>query len=127
LLAGNLRARAGEVLPKAEIMDDARARVSMREVASRYETLAPRAEHSADETQAASTSGWCPKATAGHGARDVPVLRLLLSAPGAHAAAPAFGRRVRMLHFALGSIGFVLGVFLLIDQIDKIRGGAQIP
>jgi len=50
LLANNLRARAVEILAKAEIMDEARARVTMREVASRYETLAQRVEHGADET-----------------------------------------------------------------------------
>jgi hypothetical protein len=49
LLASNLRARAEEILAKAEIMDDARARVTMREVALRHETLAQRVEHGADE------------------------------------------------------------------------------
>jgi hypothetical protein len=49
LLANNLRARAEEILAKAEIMDDARARMTMREVASRYETLAQRVEYNADE------------------------------------------------------------------------------
>jgi hypothetical protein len=50
LLASNLRARAQEILAKAEIMGDARALVTMREVASRYETLAQRVEHGVDET-----------------------------------------------------------------------------
>jgi hypothetical protein len=49
LLASNLRARAEEILAEADIMYDAGARVTMREVASRYETLAQRVEHSADE------------------------------------------------------------------------------
>jgi len=49
LLASNLRVRAEEILAKAEIMDDAGAWVTMREVASRYETLAQRVEHSIDE------------------------------------------------------------------------------
>jgi hypothetical protein len=49
LLASNLRARAEEVLAKAETMSTADARSTMREVASRYEKLAQRVEHTEDE------------------------------------------------------------------------------
>ncbi len=49
LLASNLRARAEEILAKAETVDDAGARSTMREVASRHEKLAQRVEHGADE------------------------------------------------------------------------------
>lgn len=43
-LARNLRARAREVLAKAETMKDADARREMREIAGGYERLAPRLE-----------------------------------------------------------------------------------
>jgi hypothetical protein len=44
LLASNLRARAEVILAKAETVDDAGARLTMREIASRHEK-----EHGADE------------------------------------------------------------------------------
>jgi hypothetical protein len=45
LLARDLRARAREVLAKAETMQNADARRQMREVASSYERLAQRLEN----------------------------------------------------------------------------------
>ena len=47
--AKNLRARAQEVLAQAEIMQDADAQQTMREIAARYERLAQRLEEKADE------------------------------------------------------------------------------
>jgi hypothetical protein len=44
-LARDLRARAREVLAKAETMQDAQARQKMREVAAGYERLARRLEN----------------------------------------------------------------------------------
>ena len=44
VLAANLRARAKEVLAQAEMMDDAEARLMMREVAASHEGLALRVE-----------------------------------------------------------------------------------
>ena len=43
-LASSLRARANEILAKAETMTDAEARREMREVAAGYERLAHRVE-----------------------------------------------------------------------------------
>ena len=51
LFARNLRARAQEVLAQAEIMQDAEAQQTMREIAASYERLAQRLEkESVDET-----------------------------------------------------------------------------
>jgi hypothetical protein len=47
LFARNLRARAQEVLAQAEIMRDADARQTMREIAASYERLAERLEKEA--------------------------------------------------------------------------------
>jgi hypothetical protein len=49
LLARDLRARAREVLAKAETMQDADARWQMREVAASYERLAQRLERASGE------------------------------------------------------------------------------
>ena len=49
-LARELRARADEVLAKAETMSDVDARKMMLSVAARYEKLAQRIEQQADET-----------------------------------------------------------------------------
>jgi hypothetical protein len=49
LFARNLRARAQEVLAQAEIMEDAEAQETMREIASRYEQLAQRLEKEAGD------------------------------------------------------------------------------
>ena len=43
-LAGDLRTRAKEILLRAEAMNDADARVKMREIAAGYERLAQRVE-----------------------------------------------------------------------------------
>jgi hypothetical protein len=48
-LARDLRARAREVLAKAETMQDADARRQMSEIAGGYERLAQRLEKEADE------------------------------------------------------------------------------
>ena len=48
-LARNLRARAKEVLAKAETMKDADARREMREIAVSYERLAQRLEEESGE------------------------------------------------------------------------------
>ena len=48
-LASSLRARAKEILARAETMDDAEARLMMRDIAGRYERLAERPEKEADE------------------------------------------------------------------------------
>jgi hypothetical protein len=47
LFARNLRARAQEVLAQAEIMQDADAQQTMREIAASYERLAQRLEKEA--------------------------------------------------------------------------------
>jgi len=44
LLARNLRARAQEVLAQAEIMENAEAQRTMREIAASYERLAQKLE-----------------------------------------------------------------------------------
>jgi hypothetical protein len=44
LLARNLRARSEKILAQAEMMDDAEARLMMREVAASYDSLARRVE-----------------------------------------------------------------------------------
>ena len=49
LFAKNLRARAQEVLAQAEIMQDADAQQTMREIAASYERLAQRLEEEADK------------------------------------------------------------------------------
>jgi len=49
LFARNLRARAQEVLAQADIMQDADAQQTMREIAASYERLARRLEKEADE------------------------------------------------------------------------------
>ena len=49
-LARDLRARAEEILAKAETMSDADAREMMYAVAARYVELARRVEQQADET-----------------------------------------------------------------------------
>ncbi len=46
-LARNLRARAQEVLAQAEIMENAEAQQTMREIAASYERLAQRLEYEA--------------------------------------------------------------------------------
>jgi hypothetical protein len=46
---GAKRARAKEILARAETMDDAEARLMMRDIAGRYEKLAERPEKEADE------------------------------------------------------------------------------
>jgi hypothetical protein len=47
LRTANLRARAREILTKAETMRDAGARMKMREIAANYERLAERFEKAA--------------------------------------------------------------------------------
>jgi len=49
LFAKNLRARAQEVFAQAEIMQDADAQQTMREIAASYERLAQRLEKEADK------------------------------------------------------------------------------
>lgn len=49
LLARRLRARAEQVLARAETMQDEDAREKMRDVAARYKKLAQRIERSADK------------------------------------------------------------------------------
>ncbi len=48
LLARNLRARAQEVLAQAEIMKNAEAQQSMRDIVASYERLAQRLEEKSD-------------------------------------------------------------------------------
>jgi hypothetical protein len=50
-LARDLRARAREVLAKAETMKDAEARQKMRDVAAGYERLARRLEEASGEEE----------------------------------------------------------------------------
>jgi len=49
--ARDLRARAREVLAKAETMEDAEARQKMRDIAAAYERLARRLEEASSEEE----------------------------------------------------------------------------
>lgn len=53
LLARNLRARAEEVLAQAEIMENAEAQQTMRDIAASYEQLAQRLEEKSGEADLA--------------------------------------------------------------------------
>jgi hypothetical protein len=52
-LARDFRARAGEILTRAETMHDADTRQKMREVAASYEKWAQRVEHQSGEADGA--------------------------------------------------------------------------